>query len=167
MNTEELKIKAELAQGATPRSLANDPKYKASYQTIIKWRNQLREEAEQKRVDSVVDLDPVALQVVVETIEESKQKGAIDVNVQGIVEGAKGLQTLEPKFQSAAGKLLERAEELADAEDLTPTGLHTLAKAVGGLYSDIYSQKGTNVQINNNVENVSTDGMSAFEKSQR
>ena len=166
MESKELKVKAELASGVKPRILAD--KYDVAYSTVIKYRNEMRVEAEKAKVAKVVNLDPVALQVVVENIEEAEREvGAISVDTNAVVKGAQGLQKLEPKFQSAVEKLLERAVDLADDENLTPTGLNTLAKAVGSLYSDIYSSKGTNVQINNTTNTVSADGMSQFEASQR
>ena len=162
IDDKEIKIKAALAQGKKPRPLSEE--YGVAYATVIKYRNQLRDDAEKAKVETITSIDPIALEVIVENIE---QENDFKVDLAPVVEGAKGLMALEPKFQSAVEKLLERAVDLADDENLTPNGLNTLSKAVGTLYSDIYSQKGTNVQINNNTNNVSSDSVSAFRELQK
>ncbi len=162
----EILVKAALAQGKTPRAIADDPEYDITYPTVLKYRNELRAQAEKDNVAKVASMDPVALQAVVENIPDSGDND-IDLDTQSVIAGAAGMQALLPEFQSTASKLLKRIGELADKDSLTPNGVKTLTSAVGDLYSDMFVQKGTNVLVNNNVNNVSSDGMSKFRASQR
>ncbi len=162
----EILVKAALAQGKTPRAIADDPEYDINYSTVLKYRNQLREQSEKDNVAKVAKLDPLALQVVVENIPDSG-KNDIDLDTKSVIAGAAGMQALLPEFQSTASTLLKRIGELAEKESLTPNGIKTLTSAVGDLYSDMFVQKGTNVQVNNNVNNVNAEGMSKFKESQR
>ena len=158
----ELKAKAMLAQGMKPRAVAE--KLEIGYPTVIKYRKQLREEAEEAKISMVASVDPIALEVIVGEIEKD---ASIKLDTDPIIEGARGLAKLQPKFATAMEKLLDRASDLADDEDLTPNGLLTLSKAVGTLYADVYNNKGTQVQVNNTTNNVSGDKMSTFAESQR
>jgi len=158
MDNKELKIKAELANGGKPRALSE--KYGVHYTTVIGYRKQMQEEAEKRKASKLASVDPVAVQVVVDNIPDDADIPKVDF--QPVIEGAKGLGSLESNFQEATKKLLERGMELMDDEKLTPTGWKTLASGIGELYSNIYMNKGTNVQVNNVTNTVSGDGMSMF-----
>ena len=164
MTSKEIKAKAELVKGKSPREVAQE--LDIHYTTVVKYKKQLIKDAENAKTNKVANIDPVALQVVVDNIDKASAKGEIDISeqTQTIVNGASGLAKLETKFQSTVTKILSKTEELLDG-DLKPNDLKTLAGSVGDLYNNIYANNGTQVQINNN--NVSGDSLSRFKESAR
>jgi len=157
MISEEVKVKALLASGKRPRDIAEMETVTASYSTIIKWRNALREEAEAASIEEVTAIDPVALQVIVDHIPP----GEIDMSesLQTVVKGSTSLAALDTQFHTTIGLLLNRAVELLAEDTLTPNGLKIISGAISESYGAIHA-KGTSITMNQN--SVSTEGISKF-----
>ena len=158
---DKLKIEAELSLGKTPKELSE--KYNVGYQTILSWKKKLEAKTHDANINSVVSVEPEVLHMVADKLKQDAPPMVVK-QIDKVVEGAIGLQTLEPKFHAVVLQLLERAETLSKDKDLSIKDWKILGDGIGQLYTNIFNKSGVSVNVMNNTQ-ISGEKMSLFKSS--
>jgi len=154
-------VDAELALGVSPRKIAE--KYKVGYGTILLWQKKIKEQ--NNNLETVMAVDANTLQAVADKVKENAPKKVVK-QIDNLVDGVTNLQQLEPKFNSMVLKLLEKAEQLAEDDELTVKDWSLLSAGIGALYANIFNKAGVNVNVLNQNQ-VSGEKMSMFKATLR
>jgi len=170
MEDRKVKVLAMLATGDyNPRQVSE--KLDIPYGTVLKWRKEHKDEEENRKVQEVAELSPVALQVVVDNIKNNEPEGSIvGEQAQDIVDGVDGLQKLNSSFHGICLKLITKAETILEKEDLKTAEWVQVSNAIGGLYNNIFnSNKGATINMmqNNASGEASTSKLSMFKGSMK
>lgn len=157
------KIEAELALGVSVSELSR--RYDVPYITITSWNNKLKAARDSDKVKDLVVVTPQTLSTVAEAVKE-RAPARVCKEIDRLVEGVTGLQSLEPKFHAVTLSLLERAEEFANSDDLTLVEWDIISRGIGRLYNDIFNKSGISVNVNNNTQ-INNEKLSMFKSSMR
>lgn len=158
------KVETELTLGKTPREL--EEKYNIPYATINNWKNKMDVSEEGKEeLEVLLDTDIKTLQVVSESVKQMAPK-ELTPKIDKLVEGVTALQQLEPKFHTTTLRLLERAEEFAESEDLTVKDWLTISQGISSLYASMFNKSGNTVNVLNNT-NINNEKLSMFKSTMR
>ncbi len=158
-----IKIEAELAMGKSAKDLAD--KYDMSYQTIQLWKRKLDEDAPAKDVEVLVQTDPRTLHTIAEAVKK-EAPAAVVAQIDKVVDGITSIQQLEPQFHAVVLNLLNKAEELSSAEDLSIRDWKVLGDGISSMYANIFNKSGVSVNVLNQTQ-VSGEKLSLFKSSMK
>lgn len=160
---EKVKIRSLLELGEKPRDVAD--KLGVSYQKVQTIRRQMDKEKETNKVDDLIKLDPVALEMVVEKAKEEAPATVVR-KLENIQEGLSGIQILDSEFQDTFRKVLSKAEEFLESDKLKPSEWVSITNALSNAYNNVFNNSGVNVHVDNSTQ-VSATSLSMFKGSMR
>jgi hypothetical protein len=135
--------------------------------TIKIWDRKVQKELEAAKVLEVVHTPPAVLDSLVDDLKDRGAPESFITKAEALVEGAIGLQSLEPEFQKTVTVALLRVNDMLSHEHLKSSELVSLTKVIGELYQNLFINQGTNVQILNQNNAPSGTQVSAFKQASR
>lgn len=159
----EVKIQALLELGEKPRAIAD--KLGVGYQKVLAVRKKMEANKEIHKVDDLVKLDPIALQLVVDKAKEEAPATVVK-KLETLQEGLSGMQVLDGKFQETFTKILTKAEQFLDDDKLKPSEWVSITNALSNAYNNVFNNSGVNVTVDNSTQ-VSATSLSMFKGSMR
>jgi len=154
-------VRAKLALGEKPRAIAESTGVK--YQTVLAIKKRTKPDAD--KVSDLMEIDPVALDVIVTKAKEEAPAKVVK-QLEKVQEGLSGLQALDAKFHTTMALALGKAEDYLTKEDLKPSEWVSITNALSQAYSNIFNNKGVNVNVNNGTQ-FSDSKLSMFKGSLR
>ena len=145
----ETKIRSLLAIGEKPKDIAS--KLDVGYPKVLKIRKDMDAEKTNASIDDVVMLDPVALELIVDKAKENAPAKVVK-KLESMHEGISGLQKLDNEFHTTFSKILTKAEEFLNGDDLTPAQWVSITNALSNAYNNIFNSSGVNVHVDNSTK---------------
>ncbi len=159
----EVKIQSLLAMGEKPKDIAE--KLGCGYQKVLTVRKKMALEKDNGKVEELVGVDPVALEIMVEKAREEAPATVVK-KLEAVVEGVTGLQKLDGEFHTTFSVALGRATEFLESDKLKPSEWVAITNALSSAYNNIYNNSGVNVHVDNSTQ-VSSNNLSMFKGSVR
>ena len=161
-------IKVELKLGEKPKKLAG--KYEGySYQKILAIRKKMKEDDNKQDNLTLATIEPKIVKDVINDIKDKieqdntpKTANKLIQEIDKVVDNTESLRDLHTNFQNTIKTLLKEANTMAISDDITPKDWSMLATGVSSLYSTLFSNNSTTVQVLNQVNSSGSDGLSMF-----
>jgi len=159
----EVKIQALLELGEKPKDIAE--KLGCGYQKVLSERKKMDAKRANRKIDDIVTIDPVALEIIVDKAKEEAPASVIK-KLDRVAEGITGLQKLDGEFHRTFSIALSKANEFLEGEKLKPSEWVAITNALSAAYNNIYNNSGVNVHVDNSTQ-VSSNNLSMFKGAMR
>jgi len=123
----------------------------ASFTRIKRVYTLQQQQKEQEAIATLVHADPSVVHKVLEKVQMELPSVTMD-DMKAVGSDIEGLGKLDRRIQKTAINALKRADLFLDEDNtkLTPSQWKTIVDGVANLYSQVFVQQGTNINIMNN-----------------
>lgn len=142
--------------GQEPKQVASD--LDVSYATVIRWRREYVAAKEQGKLDQLLDLDKLAIELA---IESSPTAGKLMPELKAVAKKVEGLQVLQEQFQATALFLNSQIKTRAASAESTGEVLD-LVEGLCNLQNAFFNKQTTQVNVQNNYGGAGQSKYSGF-----
>jgi hypothetical protein len=109
--------------------------------------------------------------IVNEIAKKVRDQGpmAFEGEVNKVINGIESLQKLETRFHDSFTKLLDKADDIMDRENITVSEWQTVTSTLASAFKDVFNSKGTTINVANadNINGQQSNSLTMFQSRMR